>query len=409
MAASPTPVMESARFQALDVLRGCAVLGILLINIQSFAMPAAASSNPMALGEPSARDFAIWIASHVLADQKFMTIFSLLFGAGVLLMSTRAGEQAARLHYRRMSWLLVFGLLHAYLLWDGDILALYALCGFFIYPARKMSNRGLLTAGVALVAVGSLVSILLGWALGNAPREAIETWNESWRPPAAYVTKEIAALRGGWLTQLPWRAREAWDFHSFDILWWGAWRVGGLMLAGMALLRAGVVTGERPASFYRNLGLAGMAIGVPLVTVGLVRNNATGWNVVDGFFLASQWNYWGSVAIALGWMGWILLFWKSGQARWLVLRFAAVGRMAFTCYIAETVLCTMLFYGHGFGLFGRVDRLGQLGVTLGVWVVLLVGAPWWLKHFRFGPLEWLWRTLTYGQVAPIVEAVKSSN
>ena len=406
------PIQESERFQALDVLRGVAVLGILLINIQLFAMPAGASYNPAALGEPSTLDFVIWSTNHLLADQKFMTMFSLLFGAGVLLMSTKAAGHrglAARLHYRRMFWLLVFGLIHAYLLWDGDILVLYAVCGLFVYPARRLGARGLLALGLSMLAVGSLLSILIGVAMGTASPEVVRAWNdEFWRPQPARVAEEIAALHGSWLEQLPWRARSSWEFHSSDLWSWGIWRAGGLMLAGMALLKWGVVTGERTPTFYRNLGAIGIAGGVPLVVWGLVQNNATGWNVRDGYFLASQWNYWGSVLIALGWIGWILRIWKTGASPGLVSRLAAVGRMAFTCYIAETLLCTTLFYGHGLGLFGRVDRLGQVLVTVSIWLLLLLSARPWLERFRFGPLEWLWRTLTYGRVEPIMRAAGSS-
>ena len=396
----------------MDVLRGFAVLGILLINIQLFSMPNAAFYNPTALGTPSTLDFAIWSMSHLLADQKFMTIFSLLFGAGVLLMTTRLAEHgapAARVHYRRMFWLLVFGLAHAYLLWDGDILVLYAVCGFFVYPARGLSARGLVALGVGMLAVGSLIAIASGILLGGESPDVIRIWtDEFWKPPPARIAAEIEALRGSWLVQLPWRADNSWEFHASDLWSWGIWRAGGLMFGGMALLKWRVVTGERTASFYRNLALIGFAAGVPLVVSGIVQNNATGWNVRDGYFLASQWNYWGSILIALGWIGLALRVWKSGTALWLVNRLAAVGRMAFTCYIGETVICTTLFYGHGFGLFGQVNRVGQIAVTLSIWLLLLLFAPLWLERFRFGPLEWLWRILTYGRVEPIARAVATS-
>ena len=124
-----------------------------------------------------------------------------------------------------------------------------------------------------------------------------------------------------------------------------------------------------------------------------MHNNATGWKWRDGYFFASQWNYWGSLLVALAWIGWILWIWKAGTSLSLINRLAAVGRMAFTCYIAQTLFCTTLFYGHGFGLFERVDRSGQVVVTMVVWLLLLLFAPRWLAHFRFGPLEWIWRPL----------------
>ena len=121
----------------------------------------------------------------------------------------------------------------------------------------------------------------------------------------------------------------------------------------------------------------------------------------DAFFLASQWNYWGSILVSLAWIALILRWWQSGAARALIARLAAAGRMAFSCYIAETLICTTVFYGQGLGLFARIDRLGQVFVTVAVWLIMLAMAPLWLARFRFGPLEWLWRTATYGHVEPI--------
>lgn len=181
-----------------------------------------------------------------------------------------------------------------------------------------------------------------------------------------------------------------------EIWFWGLWRAGGLMLTGMALLKWRVLTGERARPFYTTLAAVGLACGLPLIAWGLVQNNAAGWTL-RVLFLGAQWNYWGSILVSLGWIGLILTVWRSGAARGFVNRLAAVGRMAFTCYILETLICTTVFYGHGLGLFGTVDRVGQMLVVLAVWAVLLAFAPLWLERFRFGPLEWTWRTLTYGR------------
>jgi uncharacterized protein len=405
------PVAEPERFEALDVLRGCAVLGILLMNIQMFSMPFSAYFNPTALGAPSARDYVIWCTLHLLADQKFMTIFSLLFGAGVFLMTSRISERGGRpavMHYRRMGWLLVFGFLHAYLLWHGDILVLYALCGLWIYPARRLAPRRLLTLGAVVLAIGSSLSIVAGLSMRFWPPEQVTLLTEEfWSPPAARIEQEIAAFRGGWLAQLPWRAAFAFEFHMFDIWFWGIWRATGLMLAGMALCKLGVLTGERPGSFYNRLATLGLTTGLPMVAFGLVQSHSSGWNVRDAFFLGLQWNYWGSLLVSLAWMSLILRWWQARAARGLITRLAAVGRMAFSCYIGETIICTTVFYGHGLGLFATIDRLGQMLVTIAVWSVLLVAAPLWLARFRFGPLEWVWRLLTYGHIEPIGRTQKA--
>lgn len=403
-----TPVSESDRHQTLDLLRGFAVLGILAMNIQLFAMPFAAYANPTALGEPSSRDLLIWSVMHLFADQKFMTIFAMLFGAGVLLLTTRVSERGGRsaaIHYRRMAWLLVFGLLHAYLLWYGDILVLYAICGLVVYPARRLTPRTQFMLGTVVLVVGTLLYLLTALTMQYwPPAAAQELSDDLWRPPADAIAREIAAFQGGWLTQQPTRASYALEVHMFEMWFWGVWRAGGLMLIGMALLQWKVLTGARAPRFYAKLAAAGVICGLTLTAIGLMRNNATGWTLRDGFFLNSAWNYWGSLLTSLGYVGLLLRLWQSGIMHGLFKRLIAAGRMAFSCYIAETMICTTIFYGHGLGLFGTVDRLGQMLVVMAVWIVLLIVAPLWLARFRYGPLEWLWRTLTYGRVEPIARS-----
>jgi uncharacterized protein len=407
MAATIGPVAETERHEAIDVLRGVAVLGILVMNIQSFSMPFAAYFNPTALGPPSESDFTVWFASHLLADQKFMTIFAALFGAGVLLFSERVaarGGRPASVHYRRMFWLLVFGLMHAYLLWYGDILVLYAICGMLIYPARTLAPRTLLVLGILVISVSSLLYVASGLSMDRWPPEVLAEVSAFWSPDAATLSRELAAFRGGWFEQLPLRASYSQDFHTFELWIWGVWRAGGLMLVGMALLKLRVLTGARSQSFYTRLALVGFSVGLPMIVWEVLRNVESGWTVKDGFFLNAQWNYWASLLVSLGWTGLVMRLWQSGAARAMVARLGAVGRMAFSCYIAETLIATTIFYGHGFGLFGSVDRVGQIVATVCIWTVLLVAAPIWLQRFRFGPLEWLWRTLTYGRVEPLRRA-----
>lgn len=400
MTTSATPIAAPERYRSIDLLRGLAVLGILVMNIQSFAMPFAAYFNPTALGDRGTLDFAIWTASHLFFDQKFMTIFSILFGAGIVIMTSRADERGARvaaLHYRRMFWLLVFGLIHAYLIWHGDILVLYAVCGSIVYLFRRLTPTKLLVIGLLVLAIGSLLMIGATFALADAPPEARQEILDFWQPGAALLQQETAAFQGGWVTQLPKRAEYALEMHTFQMWIWGIWRAGGLMLIGMALLKWRVVTGERSTGFYSRLAITGFLIGLPTIAFGVMQMNARQWEAFYSFFLGGMYNYWGSILVSLGWIALLLLAWKSGALDGLGTRLVAVGRTAFSCYILTSLLCTFVFYGHGLGLFGRVGRPLQLLVTAMVWTVLLIVAPVWLERFRFGPLEWVWRTLTYGE------------
>ena len=198
------PVVQTARIDAIDVLRGFALLGILLMNVQSFAMPQAAYFNPTAYGDLEGANLNVWVAVRMLADQKFMTIFSMLFGAGIVLMAERAEARgdARRVHYRRMAWLLVIGLLHAHLLWAGDILFLYAVCGMLVYPLRHQPPGRLIAMGVGLLAVASAYSIGSGLSLPYWPEEAREGFAAGvWRPAPEVIEAELAAMRGGWLDQ----------------------------------------------------------------------------------------------------------------------------------------------------------------------------------------------------------------
>jgi len=404
MTTSAAPVQGSERYEAIDLLRGFAVLGILVMNIQSFAMPFAAYFNPTALGDRGGLDFAIWTVNHLFFDQKFMTIFSLLFGAGILIMTTRAEERSGRsaaLHYRRMFWLLVFGLIHAYLIWYGDILVLYAVCGLVVYLFRRRSPVTLFVLGSLVLLVGALLMVGGGIAMPSAPPEARQEILDFWSPGAALLQEEVAAFQGGWLAQMPKRIEFARGFHLFEMWIWGIWRAGGLMLIGMALLKWRVVTGERPAEFYMRLAAIGFLLGLPLIAAGVVRMNARQWEAFYSFFMGGLFNYGGSLLVSSGWIGLFTLLWKAGALGGLAPRLMAVGRTAFSCYILTSIICTFVFYGHGLGLFGRVGRPGQMFVTLAVWITLLIVAPLWLERFRFGPLEWLWRTLTYGERQPM--------
>ena len=399
------PVVETARIDAIDVLRGFALLGILVMNVQSFAMPQAAYFNPTAYGDLEGANLYVWLAGRMLADQKFMTIFSMLFGAGIVLMAgrveARGGAGAGRVHYRRMGWLLVIGLLHAHLLWFGDILFTYAVCGMVVYPLRHLSPGRLAALGATLLAVGSALSVGTGMSLPYWPDDALAAFTgEAWRPTPELIEAELAAYRGGWLEQQPGRSAGALVFQTFLLITWGFWRAGGLMLVGMALFKGDVFAARRSPRFYAKLIAAAVAVGLPLQAYGLSLDFARGWPVWS-FFIGMQFNYWPSIAVSLGYVGLVMLACRAAALRPFTRPFAAVGQTALTNYLLQTVLCTTIFYGHGLGWFGSVDRVGQVGVVAGVWALQLVASPLWLRRFRFGPAEWAWRSLTYGARQPL--------
>ena len=400
------PVAEAGRIDALDVLRGVAVLGILVMNIQAFAMPEAAYFNPTAYGNLEGANLNVWVAGRLLADQKFMTIFSMLFGASLVLMTDRAEARgdARRLHYRRMGWLLVVGLLHAHLLWSGDILFLYAVCGMLVYPLRRQPPGRLLVLGLGLLATASVYSVGLGLSIPYwAPEELAGLTLEVWRPTPEMIEEELAAFRGGWLDQQPFRSANALELETLVLITWGLWRAGGLMLIGMALFRIGVFSAERSPRFYLTLIAVAVAVGLPLVAYGIATDFARGWPLWS-FFVGVQLNYWPSIAVSLGYVGAVMLVCRRAALYALTRPLAAVGRTALSNYLVQTILCTSLFYGHGLGWFGSVERVGQIGVVAAVWAVQFVASPLWLRRFRFGPAEWAWRSLTYGVRLPLRRA-----
>ena len=400
------PVAEAGRIDAIDVLRGVALLGILVLNVQSFAMPGAAYFNPTAYGDLEGANLYVWVAGRMFADQKFMTIFSMLFGASIVLMTGRAEARgdARRLHYRRMGWLLVIGLLHAHLFWSGDILFLYGVCGMLVYPLRRQPPGRLLALGVALLAIASAYSVWSGLSLPHWTEEARSVFTqEVWQPTPEMIEAELAAYRGGWLDQQPVRSARALEFETFALISWGLWRAGGLMLIGMALFRRGVFSAECSPRFYAALIAVAVAIGLPLEAYGIATDFARGWPVWS-FFVGAQFNYWPSIVVSLGYVAVVMLACRTSALRALTRPLAAVGRAALTNYLLQTILCTALFYGHGLGWFGCVDRVGQVGVVAAVWTVQLVASSLWLRRFAFGPAEWAWRSLTYGVRLPLRRA-----
>lgn len=398
MGSPPTlhPTSSSERIQALDFLRGVAILGILIMNIQYFSMPTAAYMNPTVYGDLTGINKWVWILSHLFADQKFMTIFSILFGAGIVLVTQRAEDRTGRskgLHYRRTLWLLLIGLIHAHLIWHGDILVSYALCALLAYLFRKKSPRTLMIIGTIVVMIPVLMYLGSGYSMQYWPAESIEQALKGWNPSQDIIDEEIAALTGTWLESIKFGSMKAFGLETFVFLIFTFWRAGGLMLIGMALYKMGVLTAKRMGSWYLKRMLIAYGIGFTLVIIGIVNNWQAGFSFEYSMFYGSLFNYTGSLLVGFGHICLVMLIAKSNTLKWLKDRLAAVGQMALTNYIAQSVICTTIFYGFGFGLFGSVERIGQVGIVLAVWLVIFLWSRPWLDRFRFGPLEWMWSTL----------------
>lgn len=398
------PVGVGERIASIDVLRGFALLGILVMNIQSFSMIEAAYLNPTAYGDLSGLNRWVWTLSHIVANEKFISIFSMLFGAGIVLMTGRAdagGIRPGGLHTRRSIWLIVMGLLHAYLLWYGDILFTYGVCALIVFSRRKLPPRKLIIAGLIIFSVAFLLFMFFGISLRFWPEESKAESMQNWLPSEEAISAELAAYRGTWLEQMRARIPAAVALQTFVFLVLEGWRVCGLMLIGMALFKMGVFSAERSKRFYVAMVGIGYAVGLPLAITGVEKNFAAGWAFEYSMFLGSQFNYWGSLFVALGHVGVVMLACSSGLLGRLRRVLAALGRMALTNYLMQTVICITVFYGHGLGLFGYVERKHQVLIVFAVWAVQLFYSPIWLRHFRFGPAEWVWRSLTYGRRQPM--------
>ncbi len=419
------PVRGVERVGSVDVLRGVALLGILVMNIYAFGLVWPAYTNPLLMGGTGPLDMGTWWVTHLLFEMKFMTIFSMLFGAGLALMAERAearGQRFGGVYYRRIFWLLVMGATHAYLVWFGDILFWYAICGALIYPMRRLRPAVLLVVGAVVVCMMLPVSLLFGTFVlpemkadaeeAIAAREAgeeltedqsmaIEVW-EGFHPTPEKIREEIEVYRGSsWIAQVAFRAPLVLQFQIFALIFFAIWRILGLMLIGMGLLKLGVFSARRSARFYVLCCLIGYGAGLPIVWWGARKLFDAGFDVMVMNSTGFLPNYFGSLGVAAGHVGVVMLVCRAGLMRGLTDRLAAVGRMALTNYLSHSFLCTAVFYGWGLGLFASMGRFGLMGVVLAVWIFQIVVSPIWLRHFRFGPAEWIWRSLTYARPQPM--------
>ena len=426
------PVDGAERVSSVDVIRGVALMGILAMNIVGIAWPRPVYSIPIAAPGADRADLLLWGFNHLVFDTKMMTLFSMLFGAGLVLMSDRAKGRGARMgwiYYRRVFWLLMIGLVHAYLIWDGDILVLYASCGLLLYPIRNVSGKTLIVVGGCLNLL--LVPLWLGFSKGVVPfmrstseqvdvrvkaGETPEAWKkqvgEAWKqmskiedPKREDFLKAIQIHRGSYWGIVKDRARQLIWGHTLGFLLLEWWWIGGRMLIGMGLLKLGVFGAGLSKRTYLTMMVVGYGIGLPIMVFDAIHESTHRfyidrqvWQVIEGWPML---NYFGGLPVVFGHIGLVMLICKTNALPGLTRRLGAAGRMALSCYLFDSIVCTTLFYGYGFDLFATLYRPMLYAIVLTIWTAQLLVCPLWLEKFRFGPAEWLWRSLTYWKPQPM--------
>lgn len=392
-----TSTLLSHRIHSLDLLRGFALLGILIMNIISFSHIGAGYINPTVGAGIEGYNGIIHGFSYMFADMRFMGLFSLLFGAGLILFTDnlkKKGLSQAKYHYRRMFFLFLFGLIHAYLIWMGDILVTYAICGCVVFLMRNWKTRTMIIVGTIFFMVPILFHLTTYFFTPPDILRDIFSW---WTPEQADIDEEIAAYRGTYMDQMEPRASAALEFQTFMLLIDFFWRVCAMMLTGAILYRKGILSGERSNDYYNKMMLLGFGIGISLSAYGLYQSHASNWDGVWVMNIGITYNTIASFFMVLGYIGLIIRLSKSTFLTGLQTRLQAVGRMAFTNYIGMSVVCTLIYYGHGFGLFATMDRLQTSIVVIVIWALMLLVSPVVLGKYKQGPLEYLWRRLTYGK------------
>lgn len=405
----------TARYESLDAIRGVAVMGILAMNILAFGLPFPAYSNPAAAGPPGGADIAAWFVGFVFIDAKMRGLFSILFGASTLLViegATARGRSAARAHYARMFWLALFGLAHFYLIWFGDILFLYAMCGLLLFLFRNLSVRALVAWAVAFLAIDILL-FGSGWAamaLAEAGRmspaanaamqEGLAQINRDMGPSTPAYATDLALHLGSYAQLVAHRTGEMGAFPFVSLGLFG-WETIGLMLIGMALFKTRMLTGEWDAARYRRWAMGSFAIAVPPLVALAAYQYRSGFSGTSVFGSTIALSVPFDVVMAIGWAALIMLLIGTVASPGARARLAAAGRMAFTNYLTTSIVMTTIFYGYGLGLYGAVPRVALYLFCIGMWAAMLLWSKPWLDRFDYGPLEWLWRSLSRGALQPM--------
>lgn len=407
---------QTDRHLSLDAMRGFAVMGILLLNIVGFAMPDAAYVNPAAWGGTDLLNAGVWAINFVVFDGKMRGLFSVLFGASMLLVMQRAeaaGQNPRAVHLNRMAWLFVIGAAHFILIWWGDILVPYAICGTLaLFFVNKDVKQLLRWAAIFYTLYFILTCLLVagGWwqaiqaaAPGADPemaRGAAKMLASFGKPGTDQITESLDLYRSGWPTIVREHLSIFADslvntlmFFTLDTL--------AMMLLGMAMLKSGFILGLWAPAMYAKIALRAFAIGlVPMIALA-AWVIASGFDTIITFAAFFCFSFPFRIVLTVGWAS--ALLWLIGQHRDhpLIVRVAAAGRAAFSNYLGTSLLMTFIFYGWGLGLFGSVNRATSMLFVFATWGIMLLWSRPWLEQFRFGPAEWLWRSLARRSLQPM--------
>lgn len=406
----PKPANLSQRIGSLDFIRGIAVMGILAANIIAFGQPFTAYMWPEAFNVPSGDPGGwMWVAQFVIIDSKMRGLFSVLFGVGMVLFLERAWAKGATrwLQARRLGWLLLFGLAHFFLLWRGDILTLYAVCGLIALLMVKWSPKTMIIAGSIIYTVAAFLWTAL-FAVMRAAAGATSgplADNAEMRANALKMKSQSLAddavelpikQDGSWLDQVAHRVSEH-PFDQLNMVFFVMWETIPLMLFGMALYRLGMFDGRMNPQRQRFWGWTGVISGSVLTLLVALWVRAGGIAFYDAQLAFVGASMLPRLPVILG-LAALLALYAPAASGWLGHRISAAGRMAFSNYLGTSLFMLFVFSGWSLDLFGVLNRPQLYLVMLVAWAVMLGWSKPWLERFRYGPLEWLWRCLTYGKL-----------
>ena len=428
-----TPILQKERIDILDSLRGIAVLGILLMNIPYFALPSPAQFwDLVVMNEIGTVNEKVWLVVTGVLNGTMRALFCVMFGAGIILFTERQEKKtssvlSADYYHRRHLWLMLFGLIHCYvLLWPGDYLFLYGCCGLLLFTFRRLSAKGLLIAASVcflcmitrdnvdlyrskkVISVGEQIETVdttvtklsidqkekLGAMLAFKTKSEVESRKKEMEISLRKVRGNYSDFYKYW---------SEFGFHIVTtMLYVEIWDLLVFMFIGMAFYKSGFLTGNVPAKVYWLMLFAGLGIGLLLSWAKIRLMLHHEFNRFEFTKTASfDFSEVSRVFRSLGIFALILLLFKSELFKWFFALMKPVGRMAFTNYVTQSILMGLFFYGIGFGMFGKLQRF-EIYYVIGItWVIQIVWSHLWLRYFQFGPFEWVWRQLTYWKTFPI--------
>lgn len=405
------PVDKSeARFVTLDAMRGFAVMGILAMNIVAFAMPEWAYVTPLAYGGETQSERTAWLISFILIDGKMRGLFSLLFGASMMLIIERADakdESAARVHYSRMFWLALFGLAHFFFIWMGDILFLYAIVGCVAFLFRNCEPGQLIKWALIIFGTGLLIWGLqfgglqflqmLATAPGASPDLARQYREIMASSDLDFDTARQLALHRGDYSGIVADKLADWA-RPFGLVLQSSAETLPLMMIGMAVKKNGFITGEWPRSEYAMWAKTMLIPGLFLSALAGGSVTYAGYDKVAALGALFAWGAIPRLMLTIGYAALLVMLIERMAGSGVIMRVTAAGQAAFTNYLGTSIIMTTIFYGYGLGLFGFVSRVELWLFVVAAWAIMLLWSKPWLSRFRYGPMEWLWRSLARGKI-----------